>query len=181
VKRVNASELANRLRNLIGRPSDQPKWLVVADVNVFVRAIGGNPAGPNRKIVEAAALGVILLVTSDQIVAETIEVLQREDVGGYGRDEAADLMDPICRSARFVTPAADDPQYAKVVRDVDDIIILRTAAAIFYEHDLAALPHLFVVSGDKHAFPAGRNWYGFRYREAAAFWRELTAGIVGPD
>lgn len=164
----------SRLRSLIGSQARQSRWLVVADVNVYIRAITGHPEGPNRKIVEAALAGVITLIISDQIRDETIEVLTREEMGGYDPDVAADLMDPICKAARIVTPAEDDPKYARVVRDPDDVIVLRTAAGIFFEDDLARSARRYIVSGDIHAFPAGRDWYGFKYREAGPFWRELS-------
>ncbi len=167
------------MRSLRRGHSRQTRWLVVADVNVYIRAITGHPEGPNRKIVEAALAGVIVLVISDQLRDETIEVLTREEMGGYDPEVAADLMDPICRAARVVTPAEDDPKYAKVVRDPDDVIVLRSAAGFFFEDDLARSPRRFFVSGDIHAFPAGRDWYGFKYREAGPFWRELSGTDEG--
>jgi predicted nucleic acid-binding protein len=174
VRTVDAGELASRLRSLTRGKPRQARWLIVADVNVYIRAITGHPEGPNRKIVEAALAGIITLVISEQIRNETIEVLTREEMGGYDADLAADLMDPICRAARVITPAEDDPKYAKVVRDPDDAIVLRTAAGIYFDDDLARSVRRYIVSGDIHAFPAGRDWYGFKYREAGPFWRELS-------
>lgn len=171
MKTVDVAALVSRLRGLV---APGPKRLVVADVNVYVRALSGHPEGPSRKIVEAALTRVVVLVMSAQIRDETIEVLTREETGGYDLDVAADLMEPICQVARFVTPAPHDPQYVKVVRDPDDVIVLRTAAGIFFEPDLAAMTELFIVSGDTHAFPRGRDWYGFKYREARTFWKELS-------
>lgn len=174
VRTVNAADLVSRLRSLVRRGAKRPKWLVVADVNLYVRALVGNPEGPDRKIIEAAITGVIVLIISEQIRRETIEVLSRPEISNVGDDQAADLMDSICRAARFVEPVADDPRYVKVVHDPDDAIILRTAAGIFLEPDLALMPDLYIVSGDKHAFPPGENWYSFKYRQAHEFWRELA-------
>ncbi len=176
VKTVDAAGLVSRFRGLVRPKPTQPRWLVVADVNVYIRAVLGHPEGPNRRIIEAAMTGIVTLVASDQIRDETIEVLMREETGGLSLDVAADLMDPICQAARMVTPAPDDPQYSRVVRDPDDVIVLRTAAGIYFEPDLAVVAERFIVSGDRHAFPAGRDWYGFKYREAGAFWRELSGG-----
>ena len=173
VRSVNAGELVSRLRSLVRRESKQSRWLVVADVNVFVRAFLGHPDGANNRIVEAALTGVLVLVMSEDIRAETIEVLSREETGGYDPEVAAEIMEPVCKAARMVFPGPDDPQYRKVVRDPDDRIIIRTAAGTYVDEDLASMPKRAIVSGDTHSFPRGRSWYGFRYFTAAEFWHML--------
>lgn len=91
-------------------------------------------------------------------------------------DQATDIVDAMCGSVRYVAPVPDDPQYAQVVRDPDDAIVLRTAAGIYFHADLATYLDRYIVSGDTHAFPPGRDWYGFRYRTASEFQRELRGG-----
>jgi len=177
VKIVSVPELASRLRSLVRPDQPQSRWLVVADVNLYFRALTGHPEGPNRKIVEAAATGVLVLVISEQIRLESIEVLSRPELEtGLSENEAADLMEPICVAAKMVMPAPDDPKYSKVVNDPDDVIVLRTAAGIYFYEDLAGLSDRYIVSGDKKSFPVGRDWYGFKYMGAADFWHEFTEG-----
>ena len=149
--------------------------MVVADVNVFVRGALGHPQGPNARILEAAAAGVFVLVTSHQIRKETIDVLCREDVGPLEEDEATAVMEAICEYARIIEPGPEDPAYRRAIRDPDDVIVLRTAAGVYFHDDLAQMIRRAIVSGDTHAFPVGRGWYGFKYFEAADFWRTLSS------
>lgn len=117
--------------------------------------------------------GVIVLVMSEPIRDETIEVLCREETGDYDPEVAADILHPICQVARMIDPAADDPKYRQVVNDPEDVIILRTAGGIYFHDDLMSMTKLAIVSGDTHAFPKERNWYGFRYYTATEFWNVL--------
>ena len=164
------------MRDLARERPLEPRWLVVADTNVYVRALTGHPDGPNRKIIEAATLGVIVLVISKEIQDEVLDVLCRDEPWGMGREAAEDLMEPICESARTVECAPDAPHYARATRDPDDAVILRTAAGIYSHEDLSATEHRYIVSGDRHAFPPNRDWYGFKHVEARPFYQALTKG-----
>jgi predicted nucleic acid-binding protein len=155
--------------------------LVVGDVNLYVRAIGGHSDCAERKVVEAASLGVIVLVCSEQIRRETVEVLSRPELSDLSEEQAADLMGRICSTARMVEPAADEARYLSAVRDVDDVIILRTAVGTYLEQDLAEMTQRYIVSGDVRAFPAGRNYYGFKCLGAPRFWQELKGESEDPS
>ena len=82
-------------------------------------------------------------------------------------DVAADILDPIWKASRLIEAAPSDPKYFRLVRDPDDVIVLRTATRIYFHDDLASCPRQYIVSGDTHSFPLIRNWYGFRVHDRA--------------
>lgn len=173
VKSEGVGERVSQLRSLVRRDQQQPKWLVVGDINLYYRAALGHPDGANRHIIEASQAGVLVLVSSKEIRLETLEVLRRPD-SRLGFDEAEDILEAMCSGVRYVQPGPHDPQYVDVVNDPDDVIVLRTAAGIYFHDDLSPHDRRFIVSGDTRAFPRGRNWYGFRYMTAKEFWQELS-------
>jgi hypothetical protein len=116
------------------------------------------------------------LVLCEEIRRDALEVLARPELGSLHPEVVDSVLGPVWRAAFFVEPVPDDPQYVAVVRDPDDVIVLRTAmAAYLYPDELGSGQRKFIVSGDTRAFPPGRRWAEWEYRVASEFWSDLCA------
>lgn len=174
--RDDISETASLLRDLVSTRPPSPRWLLVADTNVYIRGITGNSNGPNRKLIEASLLEVVVLVTSREIFDEAVDVLCRPEISDMTEAEAVSALQKAMDKATWVDLAPDEPHYRKATGDPDDAIVLRTAAGIYSDPTLSDSPHRYIVSGDTHAFPSGGQWYGFHHATASELWESLEHG-----
>lgn len=164
------------LLGLVGRATE-PQWLVVPDTSTLIRGVIGNPIGPSRRLLEAAVGGLYLPVVSNHLRDEVVDVLQRPKFR-YTLAEAQAALEPFWSVSRFVDLAVYDPAYERFVRDPKDVFVIQTAAATFSHSDLNGRTHHFIVSGDSHALPQGRNWASFRCCSASELWMTLERAIA---
>ena len=118
-------------------PSGAPSAMrLVLDTNVVIAAVLGS--GTPSRLIELATEGAIDLFTSDELVAELSEVLQREHVSRRlvrrGRS-AAEVLALYEDLAERITPAG----ISRTVSDPDDDAVLAAALAIGAD---------LIVSGD---------------------------------
>jgi uncharacterized protein len=107
---------------------------VVLDTNIFVSMTLGGQVG---KINDKWRAGEFILVVSEEIVSESLEVLQRPKLHLKSRTIAT-IVNRIYRKAEFVTP---EEQVSAVQTDPTDNKFIE--AAIAGKAD-------YIVSGDKH-------------------------------
>jgi uncharacterized protein len=107
---------------------------VVLDTNIFVSMALGGYVG---KINDEWRAGKFILVVSEDIVSEYLEVLQRPKLHLKSRTIAA-IVNRVYRKAEFVTP---EEKIFVVLADTSDNKFLE--AAISGKTD-------YIVSGDKH-------------------------------
>ena len=113
---------------------------VVADTNVVVSGLLWQ--GPPRRIVDAARAGLLVLVSSEPLVAAQLS--------------AAMLADLYAEFAELVAPASIAPT---ILDDPDDDAVLATALAGGAD---------LIVSGDVHLLALSR-YQGIRIVDAATF------------
>ena len=107
---------------------------VVLDTNIFVSMVMGGQVG---KINDEWRAGKFILVVSEDIVSEYLDVLQRPKLHLKSRTIAA-IVNRVYRKAEFVTP---QEKILVVLADTSDNKFLE--AAITGKTDC-------IVSGDKH-------------------------------
>lgn len=107
---------------------------VVLDTNIFVSMVMGGQVG---KINDEWRAGKFILVVSEDIVSEYLDVLQRPKLHLKSRTIAT-IVNRVYRKAEFVTP---QEKIVVVLADTSDNKFLE--AAITGKTD-------YIVSGDKH-------------------------------
>ena len=107
---------------------------VVLDTNIFVSMVMGGHVG---KINDEWRAGKFILVVSEEIVSEYLDVLQRPKLRLKSRTIAT-IINRVYRRAEFVTP---QEKIFVVLTDTSDNKFIETA--ISGKTD-------FIVSGDKH-------------------------------
>lgn len=107
---------------------------VVLDTNIFVSMALGGQVG---KINDEWRAGKFILVVSDEIVSEYLDVLQRPKLHLKSRTIAA-IVNRVYRKAEFVAP---EEKIFVVLADTSDNKFIE--AAIMGNTD-------YIVSGDKH-------------------------------
>lgn len=107
---------------------------VVLDTNIFVSMVMGRQVG---KINDEWRAGKFILVVSEDIVSEYLDVLQRPKLHLKSRTIAT-IVNRVYRKAEFVTP---QEKIVVVLADTSDNKFLE--AAITGKTD-------YIVSGDKH-------------------------------
>jgi predicted nucleic acid-binding protein len=154
-----------------GRP------LAVVDACVQVSAlVARDGRSSNVRVVEAAAGGLYVCVLSQPLKLEVIEAFSRPKLGSRTPHLVEAHMAPLWERAEMVDMAEPDPVFSRAVSDLDDDIVLRTAAGVMFEPRLATISPRYIVTNNVGDF-RGRNFYGFRIVTAAQFWRELSEGV----
>lgn len=120
-----------------------PHPRLVVDTNILVPALVSASTQPPGATASAGLIrgwraGLCSLVTSDALLAECEEVLQRPGFG-LSRQQARRLCNALAERAILVTPRAGR---LLLTRDPDDDIVLKTA--------IAGKAHLLVTDNLKH-------------------------------
>jgi hypothetical protein len=153
----------------------QSRWVAVLDSSVLVGAVTATSADSgSKRVVEAAILDVYDCVLSAFIREETTRTLALPRCGSLTPTDVDEILGALWQAALWVPLSENHASIAGVVKDENDIPILRTALGIMESgFAQAQAPMKFLVSNNSKDFPPDRNVWGFQYATGHQFWMRL--------
>ena len=115
-------------------------WRAVVDTNLIISGIASTNSVPHD-LLEAWRKNEYVLVTSNQIIAEVEEVLNRPHIKGYFHLTPAQIQKVIksLKTRAFITTGTTEIQVVKDDPDDDKLIVAAIEGSATH-----------IVSGDKH-------------------------------
>ena len=143
-----------------------PRPILIIDTSVFVKdALSRTRSGSATQLL-AIAPAITQIVMCDELRKEVLELLERHL--GWSTETARDTYGPIFDAARWVTPVPERDDHRLMEHDIDDIILVRVAEAVFVDAiDITDADQVrYIVSENIRHLRPGSAYAGFLFGTA---------------
>ena len=143
-----------------------PRPILIIDTSVFVKdALSRKRSGSATQLL-AIAPAITQIVMCDELREEVLELLERHL--GWSTGTVRDTYGPIFDAARWVTPVPERDDHRLMEHDIDDIILVRVAEAVFVDAiDITGADQVrYIVTQNIRHLRPGSAYAGFRFGTA---------------